>query len=57
VNHSIYSADRMTHLKIIVVALIAGVGVMSVGISIRLSSDDSSVYQHSSVYQQRPHRN
>jgi hypothetical protein len=40
VNHSIYSADRMTHLKIVVVALIAGVAVVSVGISVRLSSDD-----------------
>jgi hypothetical protein len=26
-NHSIYSADRTTHLKIVVVALVAGVGV------------------------------
>jgi len=40
VNHSIYSADRMTHLKIVVLALIAGVAVVSVGISARLSSDD-----------------
>jgi hypothetical protein len=40
VNHSIYSADRMTHLKIVVVALIAGVALVGVGISIRLSSDD-----------------
>ncbi len=24
-NHSIYSADRMTHIKIVVVALIAGI--------------------------------
>lgn len=39
-NHSIYSADRMTHLKIVVLALIAGVAVVSVGISARLSSDD-----------------
>ena len=50
-NHSIYSADRMTHLKIVVVALIADVVVISVGISIRLSSDDSPVYQ------QGPHFN
>jgi hypothetical protein len=40
VNHSIYSADRMTHLKIVVVAMIAGVALVSVGISVRLSSDD-----------------
>ena len=39
-NHSIYSADRMTHLKIVVVALIAGLALVGVGISVRLSSDD-----------------
>ena len=26
-NHSIYSADRTTHLKIVVVALVAGIAV------------------------------
>jgi hypothetical protein len=40
-NHSIYSADRATHLKIVVVALIAGIAVAGFGISSRLSSEDS----------------
>ena len=40
-NHSIYSADRTTHLKIVVVALIAGIAVAGFGISARNSSDDS----------------
>jgi hypothetical protein len=31
-NHSIYSADRTTHLKIVVIALVAGIGVAGVGI-------------------------
>lgn len=31
-NHSIYSADRMTHLKVVVVALVAGVLVAGFGI-------------------------
>jgi hypothetical protein len=39
-NHSIYSADRMTHLKIVVVALIAGVLVAGFGISTRINSDE-----------------
>jgi hypothetical protein len=38
-NHSIYSADRTTHLKIVVVALVAGIAVAGFGISAR-SSDD-----------------
>lgn len=39
-NHSFYSADRMTHLKIVVVALVAAIGIAGVGISARLSSGD-----------------
>ena len=40
-NHSIYSADRSTHLKIVVVALVAGIAVAGFGISARTNSDDS----------------
>jgi hypothetical protein len=39
-NHSIYSADRATHMKIVVVALIAGVAVAGLGVSARLTADD-----------------
>ena len=31
-NHSIHSADRSTHLKIVVVALVAGIVVAGLGI-------------------------
>jgi hypothetical protein len=36
-NHSIYSAD---HLKIVVVALVAGIAVAGLGISARMNADD-----------------
>ena len=39
-NHSIYSADRSTHLKIVVVALVAGIVVAGLGVSARSNSDD-----------------
>ena len=39
-NHSIYSADRSTHLKIVVVALVAGIVVAGLGITARGLSDD-----------------
>ena len=39
-NHSIYSADKATHLKIVVVALVAGIAVAGFGISARTNSDD-----------------
>jgi hypothetical protein len=38
-NHSIYSADRTTHLKIVVVALVAGILVAGFSISARTNSD------------------
>jgi hypothetical protein len=38
-NHSIHSADRSTHLKIVVVALVAGIAVAAFGISARSGSD------------------
>jgi hypothetical protein len=39
-NHSIYSADRSTHLKIVVVALIAGIAVAGFSISARNTADE-----------------
>jgi hypothetical protein len=44
-NHSIHSADRSTHLKIVVVALVAGIAVAAVGISARTSSDNNQTAQ------------
>jgi hypothetical protein len=38
-NHSIHSADRATHLKIVVVALVAGIAVIAVAISAHTNSD------------------
>ena len=39
-NHSIYNADRTTHLKIVVVALVVGIAVAGFGISARTTSDE-----------------
>ena len=39
-NHSIYSADRMTHLKIVVIAFVAGIVVAGFSISARTTSDE-----------------
>ena len=40
-NHSIHSADRSTHLKIVVIALVAGIVVAGLGISARTNTDYS----------------
>jgi hypothetical protein len=39
-NHSIYSADRTTHLKIVVVALVAGITIAGFSISTRTTADE-----------------
>ena len=39
-NHSIYSADRTTHLKVVVVALVAGIVVAGFSISARNTTDE-----------------
>ena len=39
-NHSIYSADQMTHVKIVVIALVAGIGVAGFGIAARIKTGD-----------------
>ena len=41
-NHSIHSADRSTHLKIVTVALLASIAVMVVGIAARPHVDAGS---------------
>lgn len=48
-NHSIHSADRATHLKIVVVALVAGIMVAGFGIAARTHSDDSQTAQSTHV--------
>ncbi len=40
-NHSIHSADRATHMKIVVVALVAGICVAAFGIAARTNMDYS----------------
>jgi hypothetical protein len=40
-NHSFHSADRSTHLKIVVLALVAGIAVAGFGISARTGTDYS----------------
>jgi hypothetical protein len=40
-NHSIHSADRATHLKIVMVAMVAGLMVAAFGIAARSNVDYS----------------
>lgn len=48
-THSMYNVDRTTHLKIVVVALVAAIGISVGGISMRLTSDDFQMSQTAPV--------
>lgn len=48
-NHSIYSADRATHLKVVVVALVVAVVVTGLSIAARLSNSDDGYMQTARV--------
>jgi hypothetical protein len=41
-NFSIHTADRLTHLKIVAVALVAGIAVVGVGIAGHVPGHDMS---------------
>jgi len=41
-NYSIYSADRATHLKIVVVALVAGIAIAGLGLLSRAGNSDAA---------------
>jgi hypothetical protein len=37
VNHSLLTADRATHLKIVIIALVAAIAVVAVGVTARVN--------------------
>ena len=41
-NHSLVTADRTTHLKIVAVSLIAAIAVILVGITARITDGDTT---------------
>jgi hypothetical protein len=53
-NHSIYSADRTTHLKIVIVALIAGIAIAGLGLSSRANSDTAPIQTAGAVKPGKP---
>jgi hypothetical protein len=53
-NYSIYSADRMTHLKIVVVALVASIGVAGFGVLARVSAGDEYSQTERAIKAARP---
>ena len=55
-NTSMFTADRVTHLKVVVVSLIAGILVVVVGIAARPSLPDMSTQLEARAPSSRPAR-
>jgi hypothetical protein len=53
-NHSIYSADRTTHLKIVVIALVIGIVGVGLGLSSRSNFDAGSTQTAGVIKAGRP---
>lgn len=53
-NHSIYSADRATHLKIVIIALVAGTALSGLTIAGHSFSDDGSMQTMRIIYAAKP---
>jgi hypothetical protein len=53
-NHSFYSADRSTHLKIVVAALAAGIAVSGLALSSRTNPDQGSQHTAGVIKAGRP---
>ena len=53
-NYSIYSADRTTHLKIVVVALVAGIAIVGVNLSSGVNLDAASTLTQGVVKAHKP---
>ena len=53
-NYSIYSADRTTHLKIVVVALVTGITIAGLGLSSRINFDAASTHTEGAVKADKP---
>jgi hypothetical protein len=55
-NHSIYTADKATHLKVVVAALLASIAIMATTLGTRLAhpEKDAQVVATQTVYKPRP---
>ncbi|MDF0515852.1 hypothetical protein P0R31_01190 [Bradyrhizobium yuanmingense] len=55
-NHSIYSADRATHLKVVIAGLLGGIMIVAAALAFHLTHPDINVQTTSSlaVYKAHP---
>ncbi|WP_271568203.1 hypothetical protein [Bradyrhizobium sp. CCBAU 11386] len=55
-NHSIYTADRATHLKVVVSVLLVSIAIMAAAMTVRLTHPATSVQVTATHTVYKPHR-
>lgn len=55
-NHSIYTADKTTHLKVVVGGLLAGIAIATTALSVHLSHPDMNVSKPKTLAVYQPHQ-
>ncbi|SFQ00019.1 hypothetical protein SAMN05216330_11377 [Bradyrhizobium sp. Ghvi] len=56
-NHSMHTADRATHLKVVVAGLIAGIAIVTTALTVHLTYPDLNVQKPTTVTVHQPHPN
>ncbi|MCA1409912.1 hypothetical protein I6F30_01870 [Bradyrhizobium sp. NBAIM20] len=54
-NHSIYTADRTTHLKVVVAALMAGIAIVMTALTVQLNRPGIDVQKSTNLAVQLAH--
>ncbi|MBB4369953.1 hypothetical protein GGD63_002746 [Bradyrhizobium sp. cir1] len=54
-NHSIYTVDKATHLKIVVAGLLAGIAIVTTALTFHLTHPDINVQKTKSLAVYHPH--
>ncbi len=56
-NHSIYTVDRATHMKIVVAALLASIAIMATTVGLRVAHSDANGQAMATQTVYKPHPN
>lgn len=54
-NHSIYTVDKATHLKVVVAGLTAGIAIVATALTVHLTHPDIDVQKARTLAVQQPH--
>ncbi|MDN5001325.1 hypothetical protein ACFQZO_10560 [Bradyrhizobium sp. GCM10027634] len=54
-NHSIYTADKATHLKVVVTRLATGIAIMTTALTVHLTHSEFNAQTPRTIAIDRPH--